>query len=258
MRACLGILGVVILCGCGSEVELQPPGPPTKPPPENPPSEKPLPKGPACGASEATVTVTGAQCAVGSGGNINVTSIEPAPSIDGITIAADDCVIGVRGVGVDLASEVQVAGLSVYARIEANWLELYPLTACQPCTTCSCPQPLPILFAADGLLDAPEDLSRPVQLVRGATTCTEEFEGGCDVEGFELTMNSYRIETNVELGTPPILLGTVSAAEGEAAFDEGSGMHLRNLRSHGLSPDCLAQVEGEAAWVAYRATAPSL
>lgn len=263
MRSCLVILIPVLFIGCGGDVfiggtELIPPDTPTSNPPSENPPETPTPPGSTCGASETIVTVTGTGCVVGGEGVVNVDGVEPAPSIDGVGIRADDCFIRVAGVGADLAEVLSIGGQSVFVRVAPNWIELYPLAACDPCSTCECPQRLPILFAADGLLDGPEDVPRPVRVTRGATTCTEALEGGCSVEGYELTMSTFILEANVELGTPPVQLGTVSAPEGDTIVDESSGVFLRNLRSHGLSPECLAQVDGEAAWVAYRPIAPSL
>jgi hypothetical protein len=262
MRRFLWAMFALCALGCGSEVTIlggngvpsDLPGPVT--PPDNPPDE-PTPK--ICGASETrvTVSVAGSSCALGDSGVIEVIELEAAPEVDGVRVVATDCAITVAGVGTDLADDIALSGVPVQFRIEENWVEIHPLVACAQCTSCSCPNPLPILFAADAMLDDEVSVPRTVRVSRGLTTCDKPTTA-CSEEAFELDVTAFQIEGNINIDSAPITLGTVAAGEGEMQIEDGSGLRVKNLRSNGPGPECLAQLSSEAAWVVYRPVAYEL
>jgi hypothetical protein len=250
--------------GCGSEVTIvggDDPAPPESngPAPPGDPLGPPEAPGPAaCGnsATEVEVSLFG-DCDYGAGVLDAVSGLDPAPEVDGVRLSGEGCEITIAGVGSDVADGIDLANLPLQIRMEPSWIEIYPLVVCPQCVGCSCQQPLPILFAGDGAFDPPKAMSpRPVSVSRGNLTCSGPYDG-CAWNSVEIEVRTFHMDP--ALGIAPSLLGTAIVPEGGTVVEDASGLMVRNLRSNGPAPECLAQTErGDAAWVVYRSVAPSL
>jgi hypothetical protein len=206
------------------------------------------------------VSLEGA-CSYGTG-LIEVETVAAAPEVNGLRLVGDTCTITVSGIGAKIAQELSVKGETLEYVADPRSIWLAPLQICPACIPCPCPVPLPLLFAGDGAVDPGEALPpdlRTVRVSRGELLCAvPEGDAGCGTESFELDVAAILLETGGDFDVAPVLLGSVSVAEGEEAVEPGSGLIVRSLRATGPNAKCLGISESEAAWVVHRPSAPTL